>query len=338
MGAHAVKTINYMDSKNFISKSLRQEHLKKISGLRYEDEEKYELQSEIRNLLKKNNASLIAHYYTDPAIQDLALDTDGCVADSLDMAKFMGETAKILSPKKTVLMPTLEATCSLDLGCKAEDLQLLKDQYPDREVIVYANTSAEVKSIADWVVTSSIALDVMERLMSEGKKFIWAPDKHLGNYIQKEIGADMIIWDGSCVVHEEFKLEGIMNLKHLHSDALILAHPECPDKVLNISDFVGSTSQILKFAKKTDNLEFIVATDAGIFHQLTLQNPNKEFFQAPSSGKGATCISCAYCPWMGMNDLLKLRDVLVNKDNEISLEENILDKAQKSVKRMIDFV
>jgi len=343
-----------MNNSNFISKALRQEHHVKISGLRYEDEEKFELQSEIRSLLKKNKASLIAHYYTDPAIQDLALNTDGCVADSLDMAKFgakiqsdtlvvcgvkfMGETAKILSPKKTVLMPTLQATCSLDLGCKAEDLQLLKDQHPDREVIVYANTSAEVKSIADWVVTSSIALDVVDRLMSEGKKFIWAPDKHLGNYIQKETGADMIIWDGSCVVHEEFKLEGIINLKYLYSDALILAHPECPDKVLNFSDFVGSTSQILNYAKKSNSLKFIVATDAGIFHQLTLQNPNKEFFQAPSSGKGATCISCAYCPWMGMNDLLNLRDVLVNKNNEISVRENILNKAQKSVKRMIDFV
>ena len=354
MGAGLLKTINYMDSYNFISKSLRQEHHKKISGLRYEDDEKFELQSDIRNLLKKNDASLIAHYYTDPAIQDLALDTDGCVADSLDMAKFgakiesdtlvvcgvkfMGETAKILSPNKTVLMPTLKATCSLDLGCKAEDLQLLRHQHPDRELIVYANTSAEVKSIADWVVTSSIALDVVDRLMSEGKKFIWAPDKHLGNYIQKETGADMIMWDGSCVVHEEFKLEGIMNLKYLHSDALILAHPECPDKVLNISDFVGSTSGILNYAKNSKNRKFIVATDAGIFHQLTLQNPNKEFFQAPSSGKGATCISCAYCPWMGMNDLLKLKDVLVNKNNEISVEKNILDKAQKSVKRMIDFV
>ena len=163
--------------------------------------------------------------------------------------KFMGETAKILSPEKRVFMPTLEATCSLDLGCPVDDFKLFCEDHPDREIVVYANTSADVKAIADWVVTSSIALDVIDFLDSEGKKIIWGPDKHLGSYIQTKTNADMVLWNGSCIVHDEFKFDGLKQMKAIHPDAEVLVHPESPKEVVSIADMVGSTSQILKAAK-----------------------------------------------------------------------------------------
>src|SRR5210317_1057185 len=200
-----------------------------------------ELRERIKARLVQENAVIVAHYYTAPAIQALAEETGGCVSDSLEMArfghdhpaqtlivagvKFMGETAKILTPDKRVLMPTLEATCSLDLGCPADEFAAFCDQHPDRTVVVYANTSAAVKARSDWVVTSSIALDVVEHLHQKGEKILWAPDRHLGAYVQKATGADIIAWDGACIVHEEFKARGIDDLKKVHPDAVVLAHP-----------------------------------------------------------------------------------------------------------------
>jgi len=314
------------------------------------DEQKLE---KIRKLLKEKNAVLVAHYYTDPLLQELAEETGGCVADSLEMArfgarhdaetlivagvKFMGETAKILTPEKTVLMPTLEATCSLDLGCPADEFAAFCDQHPDREVVVYANTSAAVKARADWVVTSAIALDVVAHLHGQGKKILWAPDKHLGDYVQRETGADVLLWDSACIVHEEFKAKGILDVKKAYPEAAILVHPESPASVVEIADHVGSTSQIIHAAKTLPNPQFIVATDQGIFYKLQQQVPEKEFLIAPTAGSGASCRSCANCPWMAMNALDNTIDALENKTNEVFVDEAVAKQSMIPLQRMLDF-
>lgn len=319
-------------------------------------QENADYESKIIALLAEKNAALVAHYYTDPLLQALADKTLGCVADSLEMArfggnssastlmvcgvKFMGETAKIISPEKTVLMPTLEATCSLDIGCPIETFSAFCDQHPDHKVVVYANTSAEVKARADWVVTSAIAVDVVEHLLAEGEKIIWAPDKHLGRYIQNKLGAegdDMLLWDGACIVHEEFKLKALEDMKHLYPDAAILAHPESPLAILNVADEVGSTSQIIQAAINRPEQKFIVATDSGIFYKLQQAAPEKEFIMAPTSGDGATCRSCAQCPWMGMNTLQNLYESLLHETNEIHVAPELGKKAMRPLQRMLDF-
>jgi len=307
----------------------------------------------IKALLKKENAVLVAHYYTDDAIQALAEETGGCVSDSLEMArfgaesdaqtlvvagvKFMGETAKILSPEKRVLMPTLEATCSLDLGCPIDEFSAFCDQHPDRTVVVYANTSAAVKARADWVVTSSIALDVAEHLMDQGEKILWAPDKYLGGYIQNETGADMVLWNGSCIVHEEFKAKGIIDLKQVHPDAAVLVHPESPESVVALADVVGSTTRIIRASQELPHEKFIVATDRGIFYKMRQLSPNKTFIEAPTAGTGATCRSCAHCPWMGMNILQNLESSLASGSNEVFVDELIAKQAMIPLQRMVNF-
>ena len=248
----------------------------------------------ITQLMQQKKARLVAHYYTDSVLQDLAEETGGFVGDSLEMArfgrdcdaeilivagvKFMGESAKILSPEKTVIMPTLEATCSLDIACPIDKFSAFCDQHPERTVVVYANTSAAVKARADWVVTSSIALDVVEHLMEQGKKVLWAPDKHLGSYIQKTTGADMLLWDAACIVHEEFKARGLADMRKLYPDAAILAHPESPSAVLEVADVIGSTTQIINAAKQSTKKEIIVATDQGIFHKLQQVAPGQNIY------------------------------------------------------------
>jgi quinolinate synthase len=312
-----------------------------------------QIKAQIKERLVAEDATLVAHYYTAPAIQALAEETGGCVSDSLEMArfghdhpartlvvagvKFMGETAKILTPEKRVLMPTLEATCSLDLGCPADEFSAFCDQHPDREVVVYANTSAAVKARADWVVTSSIALDVAEHLAEQGKKIIWAPDRHLGDYVQRQTGADMLMWDGACIVHEEFKARGIADLKRVYPDAAVLVHPESPASVIEIADRVGSTTQIINAAVEMDCSQFIVATDQGIFYKLQQLAPDKEFIIAPTAGNGASCRSCANCPWMAMNELENLANVFDRSDNEIFVEPEIGRQAMVPLRRMLDF-
>ena len=277
------------------------------------------LREQVKQLLTEHNAVLIAHYYTSPVIQALAEETGGFIGDSLEMARFgarhsaqtlvvagvrfMGETAKILSPEKRVLMPTLEATCSLDIGCDADEFSQFCDEHPDHTVVVYANTSAAVKARADWVVTSSIALQVVSYLHEQGKKILWAPDKHLGDYICRQTGAKMLLWDGACIVHEEFKAKGILDLKKIHPTAAVLVHPESPANVVDVADVTGSTSQLLKAAGELPNDTLIVATDRGIFYKMQQENPNKLFLEAPTAGQGATCRSCAHCPWMAMNKI-----------------------------------
>ncbi len=303
--------------------------------------------------LLEEQAVIVAHYYTAPVIQALAEETGGCVSDSLEMArfgrdhpgqtlvvagvKFMGETAKILTPEKRVLMPTLEATCSLDLGCPIDDFSAFCDQHPDRTVVVYANTSAAVKARADWVVTSSIALDVAEHLAANGEQIIWAPDRHLGDYVRRQSGADILMWDGACIVHEEFKARGISDLKRVYPDAAVLVHPESPAPVLELADTVGSTSQIIQAAKDMPNKRFIVATDQGIFYKLQQQAPDKEFIIAPTAGNGATCRSCANCPWMAMNELEALAAVFDRDDNEVFVDRALGERAMLPLQRMLDF-
>jgi quinolinate synthase len=249
----------------------------------------------------------------------------------------MGETAKILNPEKRVLMPTLEATCSLDLGCPIEEFSAFCDQHPDRKVVVYANTSAAVKARADWVVTSSIALDVAEHLADQGEKIIWAPDQHLGDYVRRETGADILIWDGACIVHEEFKARGVADLKRVYPDAAVLVHPESPRAVLELADRVGSTTQIIRAACEMDNQRFIVATDQGIFYKMQQQAPDKELIIAPTAGEGATCRSCAHCPWMAMNELEILATVFDRTDNEILVDPALGKQAMVPLRRMLDF-
>ena len=312
-----------------------------------------QLQEQIKALLIEKNAVIIAHYYTDPLIQALAEETGGVVSDSLEMArfgnqhaahtlvvagvKFMGETAKILTPHKRVLMPTLEATCSLDVGCPAEEFALFCDQHPDRTVVVYANTSAAVKARADWVVTSSIALDVVDHLDALGKKILWAPDKYLGGYIQKNTGADMLMWDGSCIVHEEFKAKGIIDLQQVYPHASVLVHPESPESVVDIADVVGSTSQLIAAAQSLPQQQMIVATDQGIFYKMQQAVPDKQLIIAPTGGSGASCRSCANCPWMGMNSLENLHACLKQDSNEIAVDAKTSAQAYKSLERMMNF-
>ena len=330
-----------------------QYHLDHAERNKLSPEQEQALVARIKDRLIAENAVMVAHYYTAPAIQALAEETGGCVSDSLEMArfghdhsastlvvagvKFMGETAKILTPDKRVLMPTLEATCSLDLGCPADEFAAFCDQHPDREVVVYANTSAAVKARADWVVTSSIALDVAEHLAEQGKKIIWAPDRHLGDYVQRQTGADILMWDGACIVHEEFKARGIADLKNVYPDAVVLAHPESPASVLELADQVGSTTQIIRAAKEMDRERFIVATDQGIFYKLQQQAPDKEFIIAPTAGNGASCRSCANCPWMAMNELESLATVFDRDDNEIFVDPGLGKRAMVPLRRMLDF-
>ena len=307
----------------------------------------------IKQLLQDQNATLVAHYYTDPEIQALAEATGGCVADSLEMARFganadaemvvvagvrfMGETAKILSPEKKVLMPTLEATCSLDLGCPIDAFSAFCDDHPDRTVVVYANTSAAVKARADWVVTSSIALDVVEHLSDQDQKILWAPDRYLGAYVAEQTGADVLLWDGACVVHEEFKAQGIRDLKQVYPEAKVLVHPESPSAVVALADVVGSTSQLINAVELLDAETFIVATDRGIFYKMAQRAPGKRLLEAPTAGSGATCKSCAHCPWMAMNNLPLLEKGLITQDQEILVPEDLAERALKPLQRMLNF-
>ncbi len=316
-------------------------------------QDKDALKQRIADLLRAQNAVLVAHYYVDGDLQELAEATGGCVADSLEMARygttsdadtlvvcgvrFMGETAKILNPEKRVLMPDLGATCSLDEGCPAELFSAFCDAHPDRTVVVYANTSAEVKARADWTVTSGIALPIVEHLHARGEKILWAPDKHLGHYIQQQTGADMLLWDGSCVVHEEFKGFALERLKRLHPDAAILVHPESPQDVLDQADVVGSTTALIKAVTQLPNDEFIVATDDGIFWKMHQLAPGKKLISAPTAGAGATCESCAHCPWMAMNALQNLEQVLIKGHNAIEVDPGIRVDAVQSIQRMLDF-
>jgi quinolinate synthase len=307
----------------------------------------------IKQLLKQKNATLVAHYYVDGALQDLAEETGGFVGDSLEMARFgknstadiivvagvrfMGETAKILSPDKTVLVLDMEATCSLDEGCEELEFAEFCKQNPEREVVVYANTSAKIKALADWMVTSSSAVDVVNSLKNQGKKILWAPDKHLGNYVKNQTNADILMWDGSCVVHEGFKADALENLMEKYPNAKILVHPESPTSVIDLADFVGSTTGIINYCRDSKADIFIIATENGIFHKIRQIRPDAKIIEAPNAGMSPNCESCATCDWMKMNTLEKLLSTLENGDNEIKITDNIIKLAEKSINKLLDF-
>ncbi|UYM16776.1 quinolinate synthase NadA [Endozoicomonas euniceicola] len=342
--------MSVVSSRDFVKSHLQGQSIETLDAEREEA-----LKERVRQLLDRENAVLVAHYYTDPVVQALAEETGGFIADSLEMARFgsrhpastlvvagvrfMGETSKILSPEKRVLMPTLEAECSLDLGCPVDEFSAFCDQHPDRSVVVYANTSAAVKARADWVVTSSCALDIVEHLMDQDKKIIWGPDKYLGSYIQKQTGADMLLWNSSCIVHEEFKAKGITDLKKVYPDAAVLVHPESPESVIEVADVVGSTSQLLKASRELTNNTFIVATDRGIFYKMLQASPDKSFVEAPTAGESATCKSCAHCPWMAMNTLDALIQCLENPGpmNLVEVGESLRVRSLEPLQKMLDF-
>lgn len=317
------------------------------------DDERESLTARIKTLLIEQDAVLVAHYYTSSALQKLAEETGGCVSDSLEMARFghaakartlivagvrfMGETAKILNPEKRVLMPDPHAECSLDLSCPADAFSQFCDAHPDRIAVVYANTSAAVKARADWVVTSSIAVKVAAHLHAQGKKLIWAPDRYLGDYVQQTTGADMLLWQGSCVVHEKFKADGIRALKAQYPDVAVLVHPESPASVIALADVVGSTTQLIRAAAELPQQTLIIATDNGIFHKMQLAAPSKTLLEAPTGGVGATCVSCAHCPWMAMNGLKGLLHVLETGANEIHVDPAVGRRAVVSINRMLEF-
>lgn len=318
-------------------------------------DEKEHYRRKIKALLKARNAVLVAHYYTDPEIQALAEETGGCVADSLEMARFgsahaastllvagvrfMGETAKILSPDKTILMPTLEAECSLDLGCPADQFNAFCNAHPDRTVVVYANTSAAVKARADWVVTSSIAVELIDYLDSRGEKILWGPDRHLGRYVTQKTGADVLCWQGACIVHDEFKTRALQQMRALYPDAAVLVHPESPLAIVEMADAVGSTSQLIRAAQNLPHPQMIVATDRGIFYKMQQAVPDKALLEAPTAGEGATCRSCAHCPWMAMNGLRAIAEGLEQggQAHEIYVDAQLREAALLPLNRMLSF-
>jgi len=299
---------------------------------------------EINKLKKEKNAIILAHYYQTSDIQDLA----DFVGDSLALSQkaaetdadiivfagvhFMAETAKILSPKTKVLIPDLNAGCSLADSCPADEFEAFIKKHPDHLVISYVNTTAKIKTLTDICCTSTNALKIVESL-PKNQKIIFTPDKNLGSYIQRVTGREMVIWDGACHVHEEFSLEEILDLKKHYPDAKIISHPECQKPVQIVSDFIGSTAALLKFTKSDDSKEYIVATESGILHQMEIQNPEKTYIVAPS--KDSTC-GCNDCNFMKLITVDKIYNTLKYELPEVILDEEIMNKARKSIDKMLE--
>jgi quinolinate synthase len=302
-----------------------------------------DLFAEINKLKKEKNAVVLAHYYQEGDIQDIA----DYIGDSLGLSQqaaktdadiivfagvhFMAETAKILSPNKKVLLPDLKAGCSLADSCPPHLFRKFKENYPDHLVITYVNCTAELKALSDIVCTSSNAVQIVESLPKD-QKIIFGPDKNLGAWVAKKTGRDLVLWNGACMVHEIFSREKITKLKERHPNAKILAHPECEEVILQMADYIGSTTGILKYATNSPETEFIVATEAGIIHQMEKENPSKKFFPAPPNN---TC-ACNDCPHMKRNTLEKLYLCMKNEMPEIEVPMHIIEKALKPIERMLE--
>lgn len=300
--------------------------------------------AEIKRMKAEKNAIILAHYYQTGDVQDIA----DFVGDSLALSqkasennadiilfagvKFMAETAKILAPEKRVLLPDLNAGCSLADSCKANDFEKFIKEHPGRTIISYVNTSAEIKALSDIICTSSNAVQIVESLPKD-EKILFAPDKNLGNYVLNKTGRDMIIWNGTCHVHEEFSLEAILKLKKENPSAKIIVHPECELPVRMIADYIGSTSALLKFTKKDRGTCYIIATEVGIIHQMKKENPAKIFIPAPP--RDSTC-GCSECIFMKLITIEKIYNCLKNEKPEIFLDKNVLIKAQKPIRRMME--
>ena len=299
--------------------------------------------SEIKELCLKANAIILAHYYQAPEIQDIA----DFIGDSLDLSRkaanndadiiifcgvhFMAETAKILSPNKTVLLPDIDAGCSLADDCPAEEFQKFREENPDHYVVSYINCTAEVKAQSDLICTSSNAVSLVEKIPKD-KKIIFAPDKNLGRWVQKNSGRKLKLWPGSCVVHETFSEEALLKLKYKHPDAKVIAHPECSQNLLVLSDFIGSTSKLLDFISNDYSDTYMVLTEPGIMHQMKKKEPNKNFIEVPDIDG----CKCNECPYMKLNTLEKILDCLKNNSPSIELDHEIITKAYKPIKRMLD--
>ncbi len=299
---------------------------------------------EILKLKKELNAIILAHYYQVPEIQDIA----DFVGDSLELSKqaaktdadvivfagvhFMAETAKILNPTKKVILPDLEAGCSLSDSCPAPLFKKFREEHPEYYAVTYINSSAAVKALSDIICTSSNAEKII-RSIPQNQKILFSPDRNLGRYLMEKTGREMLLWDGTCMVHEQFVQNKLEKMKEENPDALIIAHPECEEKVLDISDFIGSTSQLLKFVKESPDKKFIVATEIGIIHQMQKACPDKIFIPAPP--EDSTC-ACNECPHMKKNTLEKLYLCMVNLEPEIVLPEELIEKAYVPIKRMLD--
>lgn len=303
------------------------------------------LQEQVKQLKKEKKAVILAHYYQEPEIQEIA----DFIGDSLELAKkaaqstadiivfagvhFMAETAKILNPSKKVLLPEPKAGCSLADSCPPDAFKKLKEQYPDHIVVTYINCSAEIKALSDLVCTSSNAEKIINSI-PKNKNIIFAPDKNLGHYLIKKTGRKMLLWDGACIVHEAFSLDKLLDLYREHPTAMIIAHPESEDHILKIANYVGSTSGMLRFVKETEHEKFIVATEAGILHQMQKEVPQKILIPAPAK-EDNTC-ACSECAFMKMNTLQKLYNCLKNESPEILLEQNLMEKAHLPIKRMLE--
>jgi len=302
-----------------------------------------DLESEIRKLKKEMNAVILAHYYQESEIQDLA----DFIGDSLQLSQqaaktnadiivfagvhFMAETAKILNPDKLVLLPDLNAGCSLAEGCPAPRLEKFKQQHPDHILISYINCSAEVKALSDIICTSSNAVKIVKQIPAD-QKILFAPDRNLGRYVIRQSGRDMVLWQGACIVHETFSDKKILRLKFENPDALLIAHPECEEAVLSSADYIGSTSGLLKFVTDSPEKEFIVATEPGIIHQMLLKNPDKIFIPAPPE---SNC-NCNECPYMKLNTLEKLYLCMRDRKPEIEMDKDLMIKALKPLERMLE--
>ncbi len=306
---------------------------------------KLKLQERVKQLKEEKNAVILAHYYQEPEIQEIA----DFIGDSLELAKkaaqstadiivfagvhFMAETAKILNPSKKVLLPDPNAGCSLADSCPPDAFRKLKEQYPDHVVVTYINCSAEIKTLSDIVCTSSNAEKIINSIPND-RNIIFAPDKNLGNYLIKKTGRKMLLWDGACIVHEAFSLDKLLDLYQEHPTAMIIAHPESEDHVLKVANYVGSTSGMLRFVKETEHEKFIVATEAGILHQMQKDVPHKILIPAPAK-EDNTC-ACSECAFMKMNTLQKLYNCLNNENPEILLEKDLIEKAHLPIKRMLE--
>jgi quinolinate synthase len=300
--------------------------------------------SEIKRMKEEKNAIILSHYYQTGDIQDIA----DFVGDSLALSqkaasnnakiilfagvKFMAETAKILSPEKKVLLPDLMAGCSLADSCKKEDFEVFLKENPGRTVVTYVNSTTEIKALSDIICTSSNAIQIIESL-PVNEKIIFAPDRNLGNYVLNKTGRDIVVWNGTCHVHEEFSLEAILKLKKENPEAKIIVHPECELPVRMVSDFIGSTSALLQYTKKDTGNCYIVATEVGIIHQMKKENPAKNYIPAPP--KDSTC-GCSECSFMKLITIEKIYRCLKNEEPEILIDEYILIKAKKPIKRMME--
>ncbi len=305
-----------------------------------------DFEEEIDRLRKQQNAVILAHYYQDDEIQDIA----DFVGDSLDLARkaaatdadvivfsgvrFMAEGAKILNPTKKVLIPDMEAGCSLEDSCQPKDFSKFKAAHPDHTVVTYINCSAEIKALSDIIVTSSNAEAIIAQLPRD-EKIIFAPDKYLGDYLNKKTGHNMLLWNGSCMVHERFSEQELVKLKTRHPNAHIIAHPECPAGLLQYAKHVGSTSSLIRYAEQNHGKEFIVLTEPGIFHEMKKRSPGSQFYPVPGIAEGS-CISCNNCPYMKLNSLEKIYHCMKNNSPAIELDAELMIKAKRPLDRMLE--